>query len=344
MAGLSFAAIDVETANSSRGSICAVGVTVVREGRRLATHSWLCRPPAALNFFSPHNIRVHGITAAMVEDRPPFGAHWNEIVQAVDGLPLVAHNAGFDSSAIREACTQSGIIAPDWDFSCSLAMSRRHLDLESYRLPSVADALGIELLTHHDAAADAAASAEIVLALAAQTGARSLGELERTGYLRPPRRRETPRSPRADRPVRNYSFPREELVMPEVSGTDPAHALYGHTIVFTGNLASLTRQQAWDAIAACGATPARNVTRRTTALVIGDSFVGDDPAAFTTTKARRVHQLRNRGQHIDVIDEQRLLVLLERDAGGASDAWVFTHAYPARQPDSVDLDRYGPTG
>ncbi|WP_405135746.1 exonuclease domain-containing protein [Nocardia sp. NBC_01388] len=319
---MSFAAIDVETANSSRGSICAVGVTIVRDSIREETYSWLCRPPTAVDFFSPHNIRVHGIRPAMVADQPTFAQLWPEVHQVVGDLPLVAHNAGFDSGAIREACRHSGIEAPSWEFSCSLAMSRKHLDLDGYRLPDVAGALDISLIAHHDAAADARAAADIVLALAARAGVDSLSDLEQmTVFER--RRFDSPfrPAPQFSRPRRSV-FSREELVMPEISGTDPSLPLYGQIVVFTGDLTSMTRQQVWDAIAAHGATPAKNVTKRTTCLVIGDRFAGRDASVFTTSKARRVAELQMRGQQIEVVDEEMLLSYLhakvEEQARGAT--------------------------
>lgn len=311
MPGLSFAALDVETANSSRGSICAVGVAIVRDGIRLATHSWLCRPPRSVDFFSRHNIRVHGISPMMVADEPVFAECFPEVLEAVADLPLVAHNAGFDSGAIREACRHSEIPAPNWDFTCTLTMSRRHLDLDSYRLPDVAEALDISLLAHHNAAADATAAADIVLALSARTGITSLNDLERLGSDRPYRTRpKPPLRVEVPRPRRTF-FAREELVLPEVTGIDPTHPLHGQTIVFTGDLTTLTRQEAWNIIAACGATPAKNVTKRTTCLVIGDGFTGRDPSTFTTTKAHRATQLRAQGQHIEVLDEQHFLAMLK---------------------------------
>ncbi len=241
----------------------------------------------------------------MVAGKPAFGEVWPEVERVVGGLPVVAHNAGFDRGAVREACGHSGIDAPGWDFRCSLAIARRHLDLESYRLPDVAGALGVELIAHHDAGADAAAAADIVVALAARVGVDSLAELERLGEARPRRRVST----RVGR--RRSSFPREELVMPEIRGGDPGHPLFGQVVVFTGELAAMSRQEAWNAIAACGATPARNVTRRTTCLVVGDGFEGVEPAAFTTVKARRVAELRAKGFQVEVMDERRLLACLE---------------------------------
>ncbi|MFD7843315.1 exonuclease domain-containing protein [Nocardia sp. NPDC059764] len=394
MAGLSFAAIDVETANSARGSICAVGVTVVRDGKRGEVESWLCRPPVGLDFFNWHNIRVHGISAAMVADQPEFAQRWPEVVNLVGELPVIAHNAGFDSGAIREACGRSGIPVPGWSYSCSLALARRHLALDSYRLPQVAAALGIEFTNHHDAAADAAAAADIVIALAARTGADSLAALERMVVDRPLRvaameaagrtTRDSARRTRTARPSewsagssgwsarssdrsastggpgsrsapgmsadqpgkaagdprdpRRSWYGREELVLPTVIGTDPSHPLYGEIIVFTGDLAAMTRQQAWDAIAACGATPARNVTRRTTRLVIGDGFRGADAAAFTTTKARRVAELRMRGQRIEVMDEAGFVACLEARRGAERET---STAETARDVVNADTTRVG---
>ncbi len=260
-----------------------------------------------MDFFARHNVRVHGISAATVAGEPAFGEVWPEVVRVVGGLPVVAHNAGFDSGAVREACGHSGIDAPGWEFRCSLAIARRHLDLESYRLPDVAGALGVELIAHHDAGADAAAAADIVVALAARVGVDSLAELERLGEVRPYRRVRGG----SGRRQRRSAFPREELVMPEVSGGDPGHPLSGQVVVFTGELAAMSRQEAWDAIAACGATPARNVTRRTTSLVIGDGFEGAEPGAFTTVKARRVAELRAKGFQVEVMDERQFLACLD---------------------------------
>ncbi|MFZ2530515.1 MAG: 3'-5' exonuclease, partial [Rhodococcus sp. (in: high G+C Gram-positive bacteria)] len=175
--GLSFAAVDVETANSDRGSICAIGVAVARDGMIVDTFSWLCRPPAPVEHFSAFNTAIHGITADAVAGAPRFGDVWPQVLAAIGELPLVAHNAGFDTGAVRTACDHSGLPWPTVRFGCTMVWARRHLDLISYRLPIVCDALGVELTTHHDAGADAVAAAGIALALASRTGTGSLDEL-----------------------------------------------------------------------------------------------------------------------------------------------------------------------
>ena len=65
---------------------------------------------------------------------------------------------------------------------------------------------------------------------------------------------------------------------------DSSHPFYGQTMVFTGAIAT-PREEAWAAVAALGATPAKNVTKATTILVIGDGFSGNSLDEFSTGKA-----------------------------------------------------------
>jgi len=148
--------LNVETANPKRGSICSIGVAVVRGGVRVATHTWLCRPPAPIGEFSPYNVRVHKITPADVAGQPGFAQRLPEVLAVIDGLPVVAHNAAFDMDNLTRACSFTGADLPDWMYGCTYAWSKRQLSLEKYRLPYVAGALGVTLDDHHHAGADAA--------------------------------------------------------------------------------------------------------------------------------------------------------------------------------------------
>ncbi|MBM7460579.1 exonuclease domain-containing protein [Rhodococcus coprophilus] len=309
--GLSFAAFDVETANADRGSICAIGVVVVRDGILDGTYSWECRPPAAVDYFSAFNTSVHGITGDSVAGAPRFGDVWPQVLEVIGEFPLVSHNAAFDTGAVRKACDHSGLPWPVIRFGCTMVWARRHLDLVSYRLPMVSAALGVELVTHHDAAADAAAAAGIALELAARTGSGTIDALAEAMETRIGRITETGWD--GCRRVGKRKIDR--LVAPGTAAdVDPDHPLYGQVVAFTGGLMSMTRQGAMNAVARCGATAAKAVTRRTTLLVIGDGFTGADPSAFTTGKAARASELRAKGFGIEVLTENDLLELLAQEA------------------------------
>jgi DNA polymerase-3 subunit epsilon len=75
-------------------------------------------------------------------------------------------------------------------------------------------------------------------------------------------------------------------------------------IVFTGALQSMTRQDPWDAAVGVGASPEKNVTRRTDVVVIG----GFDPAhlrpgSALSEKARKALAMQDKGQDIEVLTE-----------------------------------------
>src|SRR5699024_12765086 len=82
----------------------------------------------------------------------------------IDGTPVVAHNAKFDFTALKRGCAAAGIDVPDVAFACTLLWARRvGLQVEDYRLPTLAREAGAADFDHHDAAADAAACAKVAL-------------------------------------------------------------------------------------------------------------------------------------------------------------------------------------
>lgn len=322
---MTFVAFDTETANSSRASICSLGATVVTNGVVTDERSWLIRPPEGHDEFFARNVSIHGITPEMVQHKPRFGELWPEISQYLDGNTVVAHNASFDTSVVRYACETSGHPWPEWTYGCTYVMARQALDLVSYRLPIVASHLGVPLDRHHDAAADARACAGILLALADRNECADLTHLTTTlnvnlGRLFPSGWNPCRQSCAARSPSRKARGP---LVVPEsANNADSDHPLYGQSVVFTGGLGSMSRQEAWDAIASVGATPAKSLTRKTTVLVIGDGFRGDNLADFQTRKARGALDLRAKGQSIEVLSEEDLLELL--NSGSSNSAPVRT--------------------
>lgn len=174
--GLDFVALDVETANGAFGSICQVGVVRFRDGIAVEESVWLCRPPEGLDEFDDGNIAVHGITAEDVADSPRIGEILGEVRDFIGDEPIVAHNAQFDATALRDAARASGAKTFDDSpqlFGCSLALARHsRLDVKNHRLPTVSSFLGVELSRHHDALADAYAAGGIVAKLAGRSGHR----------------------------------------------------------------------------------------------------------------------------------------------------------------------------
>ena len=95
-----FAAIDFETANFKRTSVCSVGVVVVRDGKMVDSFYSLIHPEP--NYYNEVCSRVNGLCREDTEDAPIFPDVWKQIEPKIEGLPLVAHNKAFDESCLKE--------------------------------------------------------------------------------------------------------------------------------------------------------------------------------------------------------------------------------------------------
>lgn len=174
---LDFVALDVETANAFRGSLCQVGLVRVLDGRIAGSWGTLLRPPPGRDVFDPDNVAVHGIRPGDVAGAPGIAEVWPQLVRRLGGYSVVAHNASFDMSALQAAATVCGLDAPDLDVACSLVLARKRYDLPSHTLDACCDAAGITLDHHHDAVADARAAAGLVIDMARRLEAESLDHL-----------------------------------------------------------------------------------------------------------------------------------------------------------------------
>ncbi|MBO4581556.1 MAG: 3'-5' exonuclease [Bacteroidales bacterium] len=162
--GQNFAAIDFETANYHRSSVCSVGIVVVRNGVVTNRFYSLIRPEP--NYYSPVCQQVHGLGPEDTDCAEVFPKVWEKAEPLIKGLPLVAHNAVFDAGCLRAVMNVYGMDWPEYKFYCTLRASRRRLRyLRNHQLHTVATACGYHLEHHHHALADAEACAAIALTL-----------------------------------------------------------------------------------------------------------------------------------------------------------------------------------
>lgn len=175
---LNFTAIDFETANSKRASVCQIGLTRVVDGEITRTVSAMVSPPPGYSEFHQRNIQVHGIRPADVVGALTWEETLEKMLDFAEGTPLIGHNVSFEKSVVREACNATGITEPQLLWGCTLKMARTLLPGHpTYSLAKLSDALGLEGFGHHDAGEDAAASARLALYTARKLGISSTYEL-----------------------------------------------------------------------------------------------------------------------------------------------------------------------
>ena len=118
-----FAAIDFETANGKRTSVCSVGVVIVRNGKIVKKIYRLIRP--CPNYYTQWTTAVHGLTYADTEEAEDFPDVWAEIKPLIDGLPLVAHNSPFDEGCLKAVHELYEMTYPNYKFYCTCRTSRK---------------------------------------------------------------------------------------------------------------------------------------------------------------------------------------------------------------------------
>ncbi len=155
-----FAAIDFETANHLRSSVCSVGVVIVRDGEIVDRFYSLIYPRP--DFFTYWTTQVHGLTMQDVEDAQPFPDVWAKIAPKIESLPLVAHNSPFDEGCLKAVFEEYKMDYPDYEFHCTYRAAKQAFpSAENHRLHTISAMCGYNSEQHHHALADAEACAEI---------------------------------------------------------------------------------------------------------------------------------------------------------------------------------------
>ena len=158
---LNFAAIDFETANNERSSVCAVGIVIVRDGKIVDKFYSLIKPePEYYNYWCS---QVHGLSLDDTMEAPVFPDVWAQIEPMIEGLPLVAHNKAFDESCLKAVFRVYQMDFPDYEFHCTCIASRKVWPEGPHNLDIIAARCGYDLENHHHALADAEACAAIAL-------------------------------------------------------------------------------------------------------------------------------------------------------------------------------------
>ncbi len=156
----SFAAFDVETTgvDPERDRVIQLGAVRLEGGRVAARWSRLVDPgvpvPLAVQ-------RLTGITPSRLAGQPSLEEVLPEFLDFAGNLPLVAHNAPFDTGFLAAGLRGIGrvLAGPVYD---TLELARLALPAHgSYRLQALAEGLGLapSAERYHDALADAEAAA-----------------------------------------------------------------------------------------------------------------------------------------------------------------------------------------
>lgn len=289
-----FVVIDVETANPDMSSICQVGLAVYENGARIESHSILIDPEGEFDEF---NIAIHGITPDQVQGKPNFSEALPDIQRVLGHNPVLSYGH-FDKTAMAQACGRYGfeLSVTAW-LNLHPVVRRAWPDeaaIHGVALAKTAKRLGVRLVNHHDAKADAIAAGEIFLL------AMSVSGLNVSEWMN-----------RVAAPIHPGQGYERHVSTYEVN---PEGALVGEGVVFTGALC-MTREQAREASAKLGCEPLGGVSKKTTILVVGDQDIRGLRGSSKSSKHRRAEELIQKGHAIRIISESDFMVMLNGQKG-----------------------------
>ena len=274
-----FVAIDVETANADRASICSIGVAAFENGALVSEWYSLIDPD---DFFDPINISIHGISEGDVRDAPTFRDVSSDIDRFLGGQVVVTHTH-FDRVAMNQAAGRWSITAPSCTWLDSARVARRtwvECARSGYGLANVCKMIGYTF-EHHNALQDAKAAGHVMLAAMQESGL-DLDAMQR----------------RVLQPI----DPSSSGAASVTRDGNPDGSFAGEVIVFTGAL-EIPRREAADLAASVGFTVANSVTKKTTMLVVGDVDVTRLAGHDKSSKHRKAEGLVAAGQALRIIRE-----------------------------------------
>ena len=155
-----FVAIDFEAANHECGSICSVGIVIVRDGVIADSFYSLIQPRP--NYYNYWHSKISGLRQQDTDCAPSFEEVWTKVSRLIEGLPLVAHDKHIDELRLRAVFRAHGMEYPGYKFYDTLETSRQSFpDLPNHKLSTVAARCGYTLTEEHNALCDAMACAWI---------------------------------------------------------------------------------------------------------------------------------------------------------------------------------------
>ncbi|HVF03587.1 MAG TPA: DEDD exonuclease domain-containing protein [Frankiaceae bacterium] len=189
-----FVVVDLETTGGSpaTSAITEVGAVRVRGGLVEGEFQTLVNPGSAI---PPFIAVLTGITDGMVAGAPRIDDVVPAFLEFARGAVLVAHNAGFDLSFLKDACRRTGHEWPAFESLDTVTLARRALtrdEAPDVKLATLARVFRAQTTPCHRALADARATTDVLHGLIERLGnlgVHSLEELRTFSSLVPPEQR-----------------------------------------------------------------------------------------------------------------------------------------------------------
>jgi len=157
-----FIALDLETTglDAEKDEIINIALVRFENGSIAENIDFLVKPQKEVPAFVYY---LTGIAQNEINEAKPFKEIAPQILEFIGNLPLVAHNASFDSKIFMLALSRNGLKNKEFVFWDSLAIAQAAWTFESHKLVNLIKQLNIEVSASHRALPDAEACGKVFL-------------------------------------------------------------------------------------------------------------------------------------------------------------------------------------
>lgn len=177
-----FVVIDLETTglNPRVDEVMEIGAVKTRNGEVIEEFHTFVRPKV----LKDKSLEITGITAEMLRDAPEFESVAERLLNFLEGTVLVAHNADFDMTFLKNAYARLGVdFNPPYVDTLRLASALLRNRLRSFSLDRLAELFGLGPFQHHRALDDAKMTTNVFWKLVELARKKSITSLDRLNKL-----------------------------------------------------------------------------------------------------------------------------------------------------------------
>jgi len=287
-----FIALDVETANASRASICQIGMVAYAGTVELWRWESLVNPQEDFEGGNEFYTRMHGIGPTEVHSAPTFSHVYEAFYSTVSGQCIVTWG-DFDQDAITQAATKYSLVKPTtyWMDACRVARVVWP-EMESYKLTSMAASFGI-VYSPHNALSDAETCAKIFQRALDASGTNLRFWLEKFGQRVP--------APYIGAAVVQHP------IRVSLNGREDG-PLRGHVAIFTGDFSG-GKARIEQAASKLGCDVKTSYSKHITICVVGNR----EPSAFGGSEKSQKHlqaeEAQQAGRSVSILTEKEFILL-----------------------------------
>ncbi|WP_102692047.1 exonuclease domain-containing protein [Rummeliibacillus pycnus] len=267
---MDFIALEIETANQWRDSICSIGLVKVKNDKIIDSLFTFINPNQP---FDEYYIAQHGITEEMVKFSPTFEEFYPLLNKWLTNQTVVGYYRNYDQSVLEESCLSINQLVPFCKFGCILQFARNKLNNERhFSLLTLAHLFGIPLHLER-----AEIIANLVLSFEEKFKEFTLHDLTNSS-----------KKIASHNPIFTDSY------------------FQGKNIVFTGALEGVTRSMAAKKIRSIGGIFSNTVTKQTNILIVSNSSWAKAESGHKSSKFHKAEQFQSMGYPIEIIQEEKI--------------------------------------